>query len=126
VNSAEARAILAMILGYWSTPTLPEEEAAAFLRELASASMRITPEEAWAVIDELKLTPEGRYRPRPGQFVAAVQALRRFRRLTTIRPMLPEAPVGFEADPEAFCEGIAAAKRANRSTGERPRVTTTP
>jgi hypothetical protein len=80
MNAGEARAILAMILGYWSTPPATEEEAAAWLRELAGSPMRITFGEARTVIDDM-VRAGGRFRPRPGEVVAAVQGLRRHRRL---------------------------------------------
>jgi hypothetical protein len=123
MNAGEARAILAMILGYWSTPPATEEEAAAWLRELAGSPMRITFGEARTVIDDM-VRAGGRFRPRPGEVVAAVQGLRRHRRLMTTQPALPEAPVGFEADPEGFLDGVASAKRALRAP--RPATSTRP
>jgi hypothetical protein len=108
MTTSDARAILAMIAGYWPTPTMEEEEIAAFLRELASP-LRITTEEARTVIDEMARGGM-RFRPRPGEVVADVQGLRRHRAKMALRPALPEAPVGFEADPVGFREGMAAAR----------------
>jgi hypothetical protein len=95
MTATEARAILAAISGYWPTPAITEEEAAAWLRELASP-MRITSEEARTVIDD-RARAGVEFRLRPGQLVSEVQALRRYRRLMTPLPALP-APSFVESE----------------------------
>lgn len=111
MTPSEARGTIAMVMGYWSTPACPDEEAAAWLRGLTAAPLRITPQEARTVIDEM-VRSGGRFRPRPGELISAVQALRRHRKLMTPTPTLAAAPVGFEADPEGFREGLAMCRRA--------------
>lgn len=93
MTASEARAVLAAISGYWPTPAVTEEEAAAWLRELASP-LRITHEEAQTVIDDQARHGEV-HRLRPGQLVAEVQALRRYRRLMTPQPALPRSDDDF-------------------------------
>jgi len=73
MTTDQIRSILAMLSGYWPTPSMSEEEVVAWTRELCGP-YPIGYVEAQTVIDEQK-TRE--WRPRPGETVSLVQGLRR-------------------------------------------------
>jgi len=76
MNVAEVRPILAQLAGYWPSPALTTEEAAAWTTVLTDPSLGVTVNEARAVIRKASYAG-GTFRPRPGQIVAAVLTERR-------------------------------------------------
>jgi hypothetical protein len=72
--------ILTMLAGFWPSPAMTPEEVMAWAAELIG-HLRITPEEASTVLRQFAEggTDDSKFRPRAGQIVAWVQALRRKR-----------------------------------------------
>jgi hypothetical protein len=83
---------MALLAGLWPSPPMTPEEVMVWAAEL-TGRQRITPEEAKTVLVRLAESgiEDAKYRPRAGQIIAMVQALRRKRALD--RP-LPELPSG--------------------------------
>jgi len=83
VRTDEVKPVMAMLSGFWPTPLLTPEEVLAWVAELTSRQMGVTTDEAQVVLRQLAEAgiEESKYRPRPGQIVPMVQALRRKRAL---------------------------------------------
>ncbi len=77
----EVKPVMAMLSGFWPTPLMTPEEVLAWVAELTSRQMSLTTDEAQRVLRQLAESDidESKYRPRPGQIVPMVQALRRRR-----------------------------------------------
>jgi hypothetical protein len=104
--------ILTMLAGFWPSPQMTSEEVLAWAAEL-TGHLRITPEEASTVLRQFAEsgTDDSKFRPRAGQIVAMVQALRRKRAAEVSSRALIEAP-GVQSDPITFADGMAALRRA--------------
>jgi hypothetical protein len=83
VRTDEVKPIMAMLSGFWPTPLMTPEEVLAWVAELTSRQMGVTTDEAQVVLRQLAEAgiEESKFRPRPGQIVPMVQALRRRRAL---------------------------------------------
>lgn len=103
---------LVMLAGFWPSPAMTPEEVMAWSAEL-TGHLRITPEEASTVLRQFAEcgTDDSKFRPRAGQIVAIVQALRRKRAVNISSRALIEAP-NVQSDPVTFANGMAALRRA--------------
>lgn len=84
MNKEELVTIVGMIRGCWSSPPMDKAEMAQWGRYLQLH--KFTPDEAVSIIDDFAESGIT-YRPRPGQFVAALRELRKLRPINA--PALP-------------------------------------
>lgn len=80
MNGEDLKPVMALLAGLWPSPPVTYEEALAWSAEL-TGRQKISPEEANTILAEFAEsgTEVSKYRPRPGQIIPMVQALRRKR-----------------------------------------------
>lgn len=119
MNGEHLRSTMALIAGFWPTPALTEEEILSWSVELTSR-MKISSEEATTALKSFAESglDEAKFRPRPGQIVSMVQALRRKR--ASERPAVGALePVTFGPDHEDVRESAIAAMRSAIGSGRK-------
>ena len=125
MTGEDLKPTLVMLAGFWPSPAMTPEEVMAWSAEL-TGRLRITPEEASTVLRVFAEggTDDSKFRPRAGQIIPMVQALRRKRALETSSRALIKAPY-VRPDPdemEAFLvAGRAACEASKQANAERVR-----
>jgi hypothetical protein len=112
MTGEDLKPTLIMLAGFWPSPAMTPEEVMAWSAEL-TGRLRITPEEASTVLRQFAEsgTDDSKFRPRAGQIIPMVQALRRKRATEVSSRALIEAPI-VQSDPVTFADGIAACRAA--------------
>jgi hypothetical protein len=87
MTADDARTVIKVVLGFWSSPPMEEPEILAWTMEL-TGSLRIGRAEAIELIRQRAESGEV-YRLRPGQIVDLVQRRRRWQALHQPLPALP-------------------------------------
>ena len=93
MTGEDLKPTLIILAGFWPSPAMTPEEVMAWSAEL-TGRLRITPEEASTVLRQFAEsgTDDSKFRPRAGQIISMVQALRRKRAAEVSSRALIEAP----------------------------------